>query len=158
MRLKYLLIIFCIITLGFLGYYFYFSHEKYSEVPDGFSYETRNLEIGGFPIEAYIADTGEKIERGLGGFQALDKNHGMLFVLKSEGLYPFWMKGMLFPIDIIWINNDLKVVYIKQNADPASYPEVFYPDTPASYVLEVPAGTSFRHNFKIGTPMRFFAE
>jgi uncharacterized membrane protein (UPF0127 family) len=80
----------------------------------------------------------------------------MLFIFPNEEKHFFWMKDMLFPIDIIWINNAKEIVYIDENT---SIPETNTPDynlplfsspKPVSYVLEVNAGFSEKNNIKIG--------
>jgi uncharacterized membrane protein (UPF0127 family) len=60
------------------------------------------------------------------------------------------MKEMNFPIDIIWVSSEKKIIYIKENATPASYPELFQPEDDAMVVLEVPAGDAKKYNFSIG--------
>ena len=60
------------------------------------------------------------------------------------------MKEMNFPIDIIWLDENLKIVAIKENAMTESYPEVFTPSTPARYVLEVPAGFVQKNKISVG--------
>jgi hypothetical protein len=42
----------------------------------------------------------------------------MLFIFESEGLYSFWMKGMRFPLDMVWINAECAVVDITKEVPP----------------------------------------
>ena len=65
------------------------------------------------------------------------------------------MKGMNFPIDIVWITEDMKVIYIKKDAWPESYPETFGPDINAKYILEINAGFSDKNNLKEGDRVLF---
>ncbi|HEV2613770.1 MAG TPA: DUF192 domain-containing protein [Gammaproteobacteria bacterium] len=83
------------------------------------------------------------MEQGLSGRKSLANNEGMLFVFPKEGFYPFWMKSMLFPIDIIWLDKNYKVVYVKENAQPCTQFDcpMITPDKPAQYVLEAAPGT-----------------
>ena len=74
----------------------------------------------------------------------------MLFVFTEDGKYAFWMKDMQFSIDIIWLAADGTVVYIVPNLSPATYPQTYTPDTPARFVLEVPAGFVAAHSVRIG--------
>jgi hypothetical protein len=62
---------------------------------------------------------------------------------------------MNFPIDMIWIDENLKVVYIQKSAEPSSYPNSFTPNTNARYVLEVVSGFSENNNLKIGDTIQF---
>jgi uncharacterized membrane protein (UPF0127 family) len=79
----------------------------------------------------------------------------MLFRFTKPGQYPFWMKGMKFPIDIIWIGADHKVAAIEVDEKPSTYPDKFVNQKPAQYVLEVKANTTKRLNIDIGTPVTF---
>jgi hypothetical protein len=81
--------------------------------------------------------------QGLSGRKSLAYNQGMLFIFPNEGYHKFWMKDMLFPIDIIWLDKDYKVVYVKENAQPCTQFDcpLMTPDKPAQYVLEAPVGT-----------------
>ena len=68
------------------------------------------------------------------------------------------MKDMNFSIDMIWISENMKVVYIKKNARPESYPESYGPegnDKPAKYILEINSGFSEKNNLKIGDSVLF---
>ena len=67
------------------------------------------------------------------------------------GIYPFWMKNMNFPIDIIWIDENGNIVYRVINADPSSYPKTFTPSASARYVLEIPAYTADDYGFLVGS-------
>ncbi len=97
-----------------------------------------------------IANTKKEIESGLSGRKELLENNGMLFVFEKSGVYPFWMKDMNFPIDIIWIDKNLKIIYIKEKAEPNSYPKIFNTKAKALYVLEVNAGEVKKNKIKIG--------
>lgn len=113
------------------------------------------VEIAGKTIQIELADTEKEREQGLSGHNPLLDNEGMFFIFEKPEIYPFWMKDMLFPIDIIWINQDFKVNYIEKNALPESYPKSFSPNDPALYVLEVNAGFSEKNNLKIGETVKF---
>lgn len=126
-----------------------------------------SVQIAGQNIKAILALTeGEQI-KGLSGRDKLEDDEGMLFVFDQIGKHNFWMKDMNFPIDIIWLGpvrphdnlgtggEDLKVVYIKENAHPKTYPETFGPNVDTKYVLEVMAGFSNKNNLKIGDSVLF---
>src|SRR3989344_3516093 len=69
-----------------------------------------------FDIE--IASTSEELSKGLMFRENLEKNSGMLFIFPENGIYGFWMKNTLIPLDIIWINSNKEIVFIKDNALP----------------------------------------
>src|ERR1044072_2206464 len=51
-----------------------------------------------------IASDEEQRIKGLQLRRLLDEDKGMLFVFPQEGLYPFWMKSTLIPLDIVWLD------------------------------------------------------
>jgi len=104
-------------------------------------------------VRAEVAATPALRQQGLSGHAPLQENEGMLFVYQEDedGMQGFWMKDMLFPIDIIWIDTEGRVITIAKNIQPESYPEVFYPARAAQYVLEVQAGFADAHAIAEGT-------
>ena len=113
------------------------------------------VSIGSTIVFSEIADTDALRETGLSGKISLAYGRGMLFVFEQPGFYQFWMKDMNFPIDIIWIGDDKRVVSVTPNATPESYPETFMPAAPVRYVLEVPAGFSEKNNVRPGEQTSF---
>ncbi len=88
-----------------------------------------------------IASTPQTQERGLSGHAPLAANEGMLFEFDTQGRRGFWMKEMLFPIDIIWLDADLHVLSFFEDVRPDSYPKTYNSPDTMQYVLEVSAGT-----------------
>ena len=72
--------------------------------------------------------------KGLMNRTELGDNEGMLFVWEQEGVYSFWMKDTLIPLDMIWINSEKEVVFIKENAVPLDLTSI-NPGVMAKYVL-----------------------
>lgn len=106
-------------------------------------------------ILAEVADTPEKHSLGLGGRESLSDNEGMLFPFSDSTLTPhFWMKGMLIPIDIIWIK-DSQVFQIDKNLQPEPdksdlFLTVYSPRIPVDYALEVRGKLSEEHDITVG--------
>jgi hypothetical protein len=69
----------------------------------------------------------------------LAADSGMLFVFDTPGQYGFWMKDMRFPLDMVWINADKTVAGVTKDILPSTYPSIFPPPNPISYVLEINA-------------------
>jgi uncharacterized membrane protein (UPF0127 family) len=105
----------------------------------------------GVHIKVRVADTDETKELGLSYFKSLPEKQGMLFVFPQLGIYSFWMKGMNFPIDIIWLDENLKIVDRLINVDPSTYPETYTPSASAAYVLEISANTADQYGFTNGS-------
>lgn len=108
-----------------------------------------------FQIE--VARTDAEHERGLMSRESLPADHGMLFVFSSSSRYSFWMKNTLIPLDIIWLDENGKVVYIKESAQPCkvSACESFVPDNAAKYVLELNAGKTKEIGLKVDDSIDF---
>lgn len=115
----------------------------------------RTIELKGQTIRVSVADTESARGQGLSGRAGLAADEGMLFVFPEDGEYAFWMKDMLFPIDILWISADGTVVYMAENVSPDTYPQSFRPNAPARYVLELPAGYAEAHAVEIGDRVEF---
>lgn len=101
-------------------------------------------------VKASIADTEDLREKGLSGRVTLPDGEGMWFVYQKNGLYSYWMPEMHFPIDIVWFDENLHVVYLQENATPESYPHVFTPNVLSRYVLEVPGGFVQKNGIVLG--------
>jgi hypothetical protein len=97
------------------------------------------INVNGKTFSLEIADTKEKMERGLSGRASLATNTGLLFIFDKPGIYSFWMKEMNFPIDIIWLDKNKKILGTTKNLLPNSYPQIFYSPTSTSYALEINA-------------------
>lgn len=94
--------------------------------------------------------------RGLGGRDSLEPNQAMLFEFEDDDRWAIWMKGMKFPIDIIWLNKEKQVVYIEPNVEPEGSPYTEYrPPVPARYVLEISAGEAKKSNIQVGSVAKF---
>lgn len=103
-------------------------------------------------FKVQIAKTSAERERGLMYVKELDKNKGMLFIFDKEGIYPFWMKNTLIPLDIIWADSNNKVIFISQNVQPCKtlICPTINPSVKAKHVLEVNAGIVSQKGLKIG--------
>lgn len=106
--------------------------------------------FGSEEIQFEVVDTPQARQEGLSGRRSLKDDIGMLFIFEQLGTHGIWMKGMYFPIDIIWLNDAHEVIYIVEHATPESFPEVFYPPQPANFVIEVASGFVKDRNISIG--------
>ena len=102
-------------------------------------------------VRAEVVDTDAARQQGLMFRENLPQGQGMLFVFEAEGRYGFWMKNMKFPIDIIWIDQEKKIVDVKFDLSPCQEAcEIFEPHAKALYALEVEAGFCRRNKIEIG--------
>jgi uncharacterized protein len=117
--------------------------------------EIKTVQIGGAVISVELATTRAEQIQGLSGRISLATSTGMLFVFDHSSRWGIWMKDMNFPIDVLWITDNLKVAYAVENMSPASYPKVYVPRVPTRYVLEVPAGTVKNDGISVGQGVVF---
>ncbi len=123
-------------------------------------YKTTEATIGNKKYELKIADTKDKRKQGLMFVKNLSKDEGMLFVFEKESIYPFWMKNTKIPLDIIWLDGNKKVVYIKKNAQPcqntaSAICKSIIPSKKAMYVIELNAGEVNKTNLKLNDYINF---
>lgn len=97
-----------------------------------------------------IANTDTIRAQGLSNTRFLSPHTGMLFVFDTPNMYGFWMKDMNYPLDIIWLDETLRVVHTEENLQPHSYPTIYGDTVISSYVLEVPAGFIRAHGIVRG--------
>ena len=107
------------------------------------------------PFQVLLAKNDKERGEGLSIFSSLASHQGMLFVFPREGIHRFWMKGMRFPIDILWFDPEGKLCFIKNEAKPKEYPMVYTPECLSRYVLEIPAGLAKQSSFQIGDKIIF---
>ncbi len=117
--------------------------------------DIKYVKIAGVIVKVDLALDIKDQGKGLSGRNSLLSDEGMLFIFSKPDKNYFWMKEMNFPIDMVWIGDDFKVIYIKNNAQPSSYPESFGPDVDSRYVLEISAGFSEKNNLKVGDFVEF---
>ena len=110
------------------------------------------LDLGGFSVRAEVAETPEARARGLSGHAPLSPDEGMLFRFGTPGRYAFWMSGMTFPIDIIWLRDDAIVDMAPTVPPPGEgqEPPLYWPRIAADAVLEVSSGTARSVGLRIG--------
>lgn len=123
--------------------------QKHRSTPSG-----PRVVIGAASFSVEIADTEAKREKGLGARDALCETCGMLFVFDRPDTYGFWMKGMRFPLDILWIR-DGKIVHIERNVNFHDQRRVYQSDQPADRVLEVNAGVCEKKNIWEGNAISY---
>ena len=114
---------------------------------------TQTIDFGGVSLRIDYATTETAREIGLGGRASIPNDYGMLFIFPKADYYGFWMKDMLVPIDIFWLDSKGQVVSITSNVATSTYPDVFYSSMPSMYVLETIAGFAVEHDITIGTSL-----
>ena len=86
-------------------------------------------------------------QKGLMFQETLKDNAGMLFIFPKTEIHSFWMKNTFLPLDMIFIDENLKIVGIIENAEPMTTTSRAV-NKASKYVLEVTAGTCRRFSIK----------
>lgn len=100
-----------------------------------------------FKVE--IAETERSRMQGLMYRSILPTSQGMFFIFEKEEPRSFWMKNTYIPLDIIYINNNMKIVKIQSYTQPLTTSSV-PSERPARFVLEINAGLSDKYGIKEG--------
>lgn len=96
--------------------------------------EELKISIASKEYTVKLAVTEEEHETGLQNIETLPENEGMLFIFEEPEHRDFWMVDTLIPLDIIFIDEDLNVISVKQG-EPKS--EEYISEDNAMYVLEL---------------------
>lgn len=117
-----------------------------------------SVKIKNQSFKLLIAKTENDKQAGLSKYNSLPQDEAMIFIFENEGIYPFWMKDMKFPIDIIFIKQD-KIVTIYKNVPSPKTSDgnlpIYSPSEPIDKVLEVNSGISQKDGFKVGDKVEF---
>src|ERR1700754_591231 len=99
-------------------------------------------------------------ELGLMNRMSLAADHSMLFIFTDAQPRAFWMKNTYVPLDILYFDDERKLVSMQLNAQPCKLdPCAIYPsDGSARYVLEVAAGTAGKLGLKLGEALTIEGE
>jgi len=108
-------------------------------------------------VNVEIVKKPEELSRGLQFRKSLEKNSGMLFIFPQAGVYQFWMKDTLIPLDMLWLNEEREIVHIARQVPPCVEDPcpTYGPEEPSRYVLEVNADHTDVLGLKVGDQAAF---
>ncbi|HPT27643.1 MAG TPA: DUF192 domain-containing protein [Bryobacteraceae bacterium] len=113
----------------------------------------------GTKIRAELVTTQSDLMRGLKYRDSLDQDAGMLFAYGKPGFYRYWMHEVKFPIDMMWLDRDHRIVQLIHKVPPCAGPAetcpVYGGDFEALFVLELNAGAAMKYNLKPGMVIQF---
>ena len=111
----------------------------------------------GFVVRVEVVADDESRAQGLMFRDRLREGTGMLFVFPQMTELSFWMKNTLIPLDMIWIDNQQKVVHVKENVPPcqADPCPTYAAGVSAQFVLEVAGGVARQHRVVPGAQLQF---
>lgn len=109
---------------------------------------------GDVVVSVEIADDDRERAQGLMNRRELAPDHGMVFIFPSERVQSFWMKNTLIPLDMIFVDRELKIVGIVENAEPLTLTDRSV-GVPSMYVIEVNGGFSRENGIAAGGQVGF---
>jgi len=106
-------------------------------------------------VEVMVKD--EDRAMGLMFRPSLPRDHGMLFIFERPDFHGIWMKNCKFPIDILWLDEERKVVHVAESVPPckADPCPVYNPLRRAAYVVELNAGQARKEKAILGSTVAF---
>ena len=106
-------------------------------------------------VEVMVKD--EDRAMGLMFRPSLASDRGMLFLFEAPDFHGIWMKNCKFPIDILWLDADRKIVHVQEGAPPCTKEPcaVYTPLRRASYVVELGSGQARREKAAVGETIAF---
>jgi uncharacterized membrane protein (UPF0127 family) len=114
---------------------------------------------GGQEIRAETAVDTRDVMRGLMFRESLPANRALLYVHAKPGHYGYWMYQTYFPLDMIWMDSNHRIVEIVENAPPcktaASQCPHYGGREVASYGLELNAGLVRKYGIQVGQTIRW---
>lgn len=106
-------------------------------------------------VEVMVNDADRQM--GLMFRPSLAPDRGMLFLFEARDFHGIWMKNCKFPIDIVWLDDEKKIVHVQEGAPPCTREPcaVYSPLRRATYVLELNSGQARREKAVVGASVTF---
>ena len=116
---------------------------------------TIHTDKGPKTVRVSVKSSLDAILKGLmGRATRLDDTEGALFDMRVDSDHGFWMRNTLIPLDMIFIDRNMRVVGIKHNVQPMSE-KLQKAGSPSRFILEVDGGWSMRNGAKAGDVAEF---
>jgi uncharacterized protein len=108
-------------------------------------------------LQAELMVKDEDRAMGLMFRPSLPLDRGLLFVFADVDFHGIWMKNCRFPIDIVWLDEERRVVHVAEAVPPcrAEPCPVYAPMKKAAYVVEINAGQARREKATLGSRLTF---
>lgn len=146
-----------VIAIAVIGFFIYNNFiknneqelEYYTFTKEGELTFTDSLGTLKAKIDLEIADNDYERQLGLMNRKEMKENEGMLFIFPRQDYQSFWMRNTLISLDMIFVNQQKKIITIHKNTKTLS--DQSYPSSePSMYVVEVLAGFTDKHNIQVG--------
>jgi uncharacterized membrane protein (UPF0127 family) len=104
-----------------------------------------------------VARTPEEQAQGLMFRESLPERSGMIFLFSDKEAHQFWMKNTMIPLDMVWMDERGKVLFISAETPPCKADPCpsYGPNSPAAMVLEIAGGMAAREKIVVGSALAF---
>ncbi len=104
-----------------------------------------------------LAKTREEQAQGLMFRESLPPRRGMLFLFPEPGVHKFWMKNTMIPLDMIWLDEKGKVLFVSADTPPCKVDPCpsYGPEAAATSVLEIASGMAKKEGVTVGSRLTF---
>jgi len=141
-KIKAILVSFCVCMILINQNANAFNHQN--------SLATQQFMINGAIYQLEIAQTRQQLQFGLMGRTSIAKNKGMLFVFPQFRRHGIWMKNMVIPLTVAWLDKQLNIIAVKKLI-PCQSKEcpVAKPPISSAYVVELNANSQLNIGDKL---------
>lgn len=101
-----------------------------------------------------IAESDYETQTGLMYRESMELDQGMFFIFPDVLYHSFYMKNTKIPLDLIFIDEELRIASYKENAQPLDETGLSS-EVPVQYVLELNAGQREKYALEIGDRIVF---
>lgn len=136
-----------------VSFFILFVYQRFMFTTDDF----HTAKLAGVPLELAVMRTVPDMAKGLSGQLSMPANHAMLFTYHDKDQRHFWMNGMLFPLDLVWLSDGVVVGISEQVPIPVvggDIPRMTSPEG-VNQVLELNAGFVAKYGVKIGDKLDY---
>jgi uncharacterized membrane protein (UPF0127 family) len=106
--------------------------------------KTIRAKIGNSSLDLKVASLPKSIELGYSVHGEPQDGEGMLFVFGVDSPLSFWMKGVDFPLDLMFFDSNMKLVNVHSMGPCGNRKdqdlERYQSSRPSAYAVEVPSG------------------
>ena len=101
-----------------------------------------------------IAESDYETQTGLMHRESMELDQGMFFIFPDVLFHSFYMKNTKIPLDLIFIDEKLRIASYKENAQPMDETGLSS-EVPVQYVLELNAGQRKEYSLEVGDRIAF---
>lgn len=123
-------------------------------VPDMLRPRT-DIRLGNSVFKAWIALNEDDRLAGLSKEGHINDSQALIMAFPEDDVHGVWMKGMTYPIDVVWLDSDKRVVYAIKNIPFEDQEKIYSPNVKSRYIVELKAGMVERQSIRKDTTAIF---